>query len=152
MISYFKKKSVFLITFVVLLGFADVALAHHTWFPFSIFFLPIILPVETAYFWFYSNRLLHRKVTPRKILYIIFVASVLDSLFHFFVPFTYTGQDFLVGHLLACLIISVIIDWVIYIPFFRKNGLGIWNLLRISFIGNTLSYGVIVSLLSLRFF
>jgi len=59
-----------------------------------------------------------------------------------FIPlYRYTAENLMwIG---LAFIFSVFIEWEIYIPFFRKVNIKILDLLKISFVGNLITYAIL---------
>ena len=148
------NKEIFRLTIVIFFVLPGIALADvaTSWFEVSLPFLLIIPFIEAYYFRFYSNVVLKLQIKFGRILGAIFIANIVTSLAGFitsFLAFTYNvswivswrrDYEFPVAVVGLALLFSSLIEWVIYIPCFRKSNIRIFDLLRISFVGNVISH------------
>lgn len=141
--GFIEDKKFFLLAIASSLVLPETALADvlSVWTEETIKLSPIIYFSEVVYFWFYTERLLHRYIGIGKILLIVCIANVVTAALGSF----YSGRFGLypVRAVGIALLFSVLIEWVIYISFLRKHNIGAFTLLRISFIGNLISHSII---------
>ena len=130
------KKLIFLVSFLLLLLpfiSADVIV------PFSlqtIFFFPFILVVEVIVFWLLSNKVFKINVNFWKSLLIILAANVVTSFIGTFILYDYL--NFVI--LLIAFILSVFVEFGVYLLFFIKKKIKKISLLWISLVANFLTY------------
>lgn len=99
-------------------------------------FYPLFLIVELILFWLLANRVFSIKVSFWKSLLIVAVANIVTSLMGTFIP---SYRDF-TGPILTAFILSVIVEFGIYLLFFIKKDVKRINLFWISGLVNLVSY------------
>jgi len=107
--------------------------------PFSVVtipFYPIFLVVELILFWLLANKVFSIKIGFWKSLLIVAVANIVTSLIGTFIP---AYRDF-TGPILIAFILSVIVEFIIFLLFFIKKDVKRINLFWISGIVNIVSY------------
>ena len=104
--------------------------------------IPFIILIEAFAFWLLSNKVIKVPIGFWKIILVTFVANIVTSLLGTFIPlYRYTAENLMwIG---LAFIFSVFIEWEIYIPFFRKVNIKILDLLKISFVGNLITYAIL---------
>lgn len=133
--------------FLVLPQTALASIRYH-WLPTSFAYWPIILITEFVYFWFYTNILLNRRISILKISLAIILSNFI-TLFCIAPGLTYS-YTVTIGFILFVFIVFTFIKWGFYILIImptRKSGIGIFDLLRISFIANAMTIATISLLL-----
>jgi hypothetical protein len=110
--------------------------------------IPFIILIEAFVFWLLANKVIKVPIDFWKLILVTLVANIVTSLLGTFIPlYRYTAENLmLIG---IAFVFSVFIEWGIYIPFFRKVNIKISDLLKISFVGNLVTY-TILALLQLR--
>jgi len=106
--------------------------------------IPFIILIEAFAFWLLANKVIKVPIGFWKLILITLVANIVTSLLGTFIPiyYGYTGAENLMWIGVA-LVFSVFIEWGIYIPFFRKVNIKILDLLKISFVGNLITYAIL---------
>ena len=109
---------------------------------FTIPLIPIIVIIEAVIFWEIANKNIKVPIGFRKLILVIFIANIVTSLVGIIIPiYQYTSTNLIwIG---VAFVLSVFIEWGIYIPFFRKVTIKIIDLLRISFVANLITYAII---------
>lgn len=104
--------------------------------------LPFIILVEAFVFWILVNRVLKVKTGFLKLILVTFVANIVSSMVGAFIPFIMYTYEWALNLTQICIayFASVFIEWVVYIPFFRKADIKRFDLLKISFAVNLASY------------
>ncbi len=104
--------------------------------------IPFIVLIEAFVFWLLVNKVIKVPIGFWKIILVTFVANIVTSLLGTFIPlYRYTAENLMwIG---LAFIFSVFIEWGIYIPFFRKVNIKILDLLKISFVGNLITYAIL---------
>ncbi len=137
------KKKIFLIFFTFLflpqLASADVIV------PLSILtipLIPIIVIIEAVIFWEIANKNIKVPIGFWKLILVTLIANIVTSLLGIIIPiYQYTSTNLIwIG---VAFVLSVFIEWGIYIPFFRKVTIKIIDLLRISFVANLITYAIL---------
>ncbi len=115
--------------------------------PFSIYtfsFFPYIILSETLVFWLLANKVIKVPIGIWRLLLITLVANLLTSFLGTFIPLhKVTRSDLRLVTAIAFLP-TVLIEYLIYIPFLRKFKITTLNLLYISFVVNLVSYTLLV--------
>jgi len=113
------------------------------------YFLLVVF-IEALYFSLLANMLLKLKIKIPRILLAVLVANFVTYLFGILVPFYNDrgaeGHGLLITTIFA-LTISAFIEWLVYLPFFRKDSIDGLNLFRISFVGNAFTHVLIALIL-----
>ena len=137
------NKLLFLIIFTILLlpqlASADVIfpLSFHT-----IPLFPLIVIIEAVIFWEIANKYLKVPIGFWKLILVTFIANIATSLLGTFIPiYKHTSENLI--WIVVAFVLSVFIEWGIYIPFFRKIAIKTIDLLNISFVGNLITYAII---------
>ena len=121
--------------------FADVGMSWSDE-PSGLFLFPIIICAESIYFWFYTNRLLKCGIRLWMILLNILTANIVSTAVGSILAIEYVpksdGAIIIYGYLP-----SVLLEWGIYNLFCVKVSIGTVDLLRISFVGNMITYTII---------
>lgn len=106
--------------------------------------IPLIVLIEAFVFWLLVNKVIKVRIGFWKLILVALIANIVTSLLGTFIPlYRYAaGNLILIG---VAFVFSVFIEWEIYIPFFRKVNIKIFNLLKISFVGNLITYAILVS-------
>ena len=135
-----------ILTYLLLLKVASADIALPLSF-YTIPLIPVIVLIEVFIFWLVANKVKNISIGFWKLVLIIFIANIVTSLLGTFIPL----YRFIIENLIwigVAFILSVIIEWIIYLLFFRKSSIRILDLLTISFFGNFFSY-VLLTLLQL---
>jgi hypothetical protein len=106
---------------------------------FTVPLLPVIIIVEALVFLLASRKWLRVKIGFRRILIAMVVANFVTSLLGTFIPL----YKYVVGNLLwiaIALFLSVIVEWAICIPFFRRFRLRRLSLLALCSMTNLATY------------
>ena len=105
--------------------------------------IPLIILIEAFAFWLLANKVIKVSIGFWKLVLITFVANIVTSLLGTFIPlYKYTAENLIwIG---IAFVFSVFIEWGIYIPFFRKVNIKLLDLLKISLVGNLITYAIIV--------
>lgn len=137
------NKVLFLILFAILLlpqlASADVIVPLSF---LTIPLIPLIVIIEAVIFWEIVNKIIKVPVGFWKLILVTFIANIVISLLGTLIPiYKYTSENLIwIG---VAFVLSVFIEWGIYIPFFRKVAIKTIDLLRISFIGNLITYAIL---------
>ncbi len=99
-------------------------------------FYPLFLIVELIFFWLLANKVFSIKISFWKSLLIVAVANIVTSLIGTFIP---TYRDF-TGPILIAFILSVVVEFIVFLLFFIKKDVKKINLFWISGIVNLVSY------------
>jgi len=104
--------------------------------------IPFIILIEAFAFWLLANKVIKVPIGFWKLILITLVANIVTSLLGTFIPlYRYTAENLMwIG---VAFVFSVFIEWGIYIPFFRKVNIKILDLLKISFVGNLITYAIL---------
>ena len=131
---------IFIILFLPQLASADVIIPLSF---LTIPLIPLIVIIEAVTFWEIANKIIKVPIGFWKLILVIFIANIVTSLLGTFIPmYKYTSENLIwIG---VAFVLSVFIEWGIYIPFFRKNTIKIIDLLKISFVGNLITYAILV--------
>jgi hypothetical protein len=110
--------------------------------------IPIIILIEAFVFWILANKWLKIQTGFWKLILVTLVANLVTSLLGTFIPlYRYTAENLMwIG---VAFVFSVLIEWAIYIPFFRKVNIRIFDLLKISLMTNLATYIPIAILIGL---
>ena len=132
---------------------ADIPTGLYNELGFSYFLLVVF--IEALYFSLFAKVLLKLQIKFRQIVLAVLVANSVTYLFGILLPFYNDkgaiGHGLLITTIFA-LVISAFIEWIVYLPFFRKGGIGKWNLLRISLVGNAFTHALVAVILRFKFF
>ena len=107
--------------------------------------IPFIILIEAFVFWLLANKVIKVPIGFWKLILVTLVANIVTSLVGTFVPLYRHITENLIWIGVAFLF-SVFIEWGIYIPFFRRVNIKILDLLKISFIGNLITYTILAFL------
>jgi hypothetical protein len=110
--------------------------------------IPFIILIETLVFWLMANKLMKIKVGFWKSLLIVAIANLATSLIGTIIPL----YKYAIGNLIwigIAFILSVFIEWAIYLPFFWKNKVKKTDLLKLSLAGNFITYTILAVLQSI---
>jgi len=116
--------------------------------PLSFVTIPLIsfiVLIEAFVFWLLANKVIKVPIGFWKLILVTLVANIVTSLLGTFIPL-YRN---IIGNLIwigVAFLFSVFIEWGIYIPFFRRVNIKILDLLKISFIGNLITYTILAFL------
>jgi hypothetical protein len=112
-------------------------------------FIPFIILIEAFVFWLLVNKWIKIQTGFWKLILVVLVANIVTSLLGTFVPiYRYTAANLMwIG---VAFVFSIFIEWGIYVPFFRKADIRIFDLLKISFIVNLATYIPIAIFIGLR--
>lgn len=114
---------------------------------FTIPLLPIIIAIEALAFLLASRRWLHARIGIWRILIAMVVANVATSLLGTFIPlYRYVSENLL--WIAIALVLSVVAEWGIYIPFFKRFESRLSRLLALSLMTNLATYIPIALLLA----
>lgn len=122
-----------LILFIVPLVSANIAM------PFSeriVYLLPLVIVIETICFYLLSNKSFNIKIGVGKSFIIITLANILTSAFGTFMPI----HIFAPFALIIAFILSVIIEFLVYLMLFFKEDVKKKSLFSISLTTNIISY------------
>jgi len=113
--------------------------------------IPFIILIEAFVFWLLANKVIKVPIGFWKLILVTLVANLVTSLLgtFVFIPLYRNITENLIWIGIA-FVFSVFIEWGVYIPFFRKVSIKIFDLLKISFVGNLISYAIILAFLQLR--
>ena len=109
---------------------------------FTLFLIPAIIISEVFVFWLWANKILQIQIKFLKLLLVVLVANCITGIGKFFYTFISDMGYSDLTWISVFFIGIVLIEWGIY-THFRKI-IKIFDLLKISFIGNLLSLGVAV--------
>lgn len=104
--------------------------------------IPFIIIIEAVAFWLLANKVIKVPIVFWKLILVTLVANIVTSLLGTFIPlYKFAAQNLMfIG---VAFIFSVIIEWGVYIPFFRKINIKILDLLKISFVVNLITYAIL---------
>jgi hypothetical protein len=139
------KKNYFVSSILVFLLLPEVVSGDVAW-PLSIYtipLIPVIVLIEALVFWLIANIVLKDQIGFWKIILVILIANIITSLLGTFIPLSrFTIDNFIwIG---VTFLFSVLIEWVIYLQLFKKIIIKNLDLLAISFVGNTITYTLLV--------
>jgi hypothetical protein len=139
------KKNYFVLSILVFLLLPEVVSADVAW-PLSIYtipLIPVIVLIEALVFWLIANIVLKDQIGFWKIILVILIANIITSLLGTFIPLSrFTIDNFIwIG---VTFLFSVLIEWVIYLQLFKKIIIKNLDLLAISFVGNAITYTLLV--------
>jgi len=101
--------------------------------------IPFIILIEAFVFWLLVNKWIKVQTGFWKLILVVLVANLVTSLLGTFVPlYRYTAENLM--WIDVAFVFSIFIEWGLYIPFFRKANIKIFDLLKISFIVNLATY------------
>lgn len=106
-------------------------------------FFAISFLIETFIFWMFTGK---SGVSFGKSLLVTFVANVTTALMMFFISFWSNTEINLVWYLIAYGV-AVLIEWLVFIPFFYTKDTHGFKLWLISLVANTVTYTLIGFLL-----
>lgn len=124
--------------------------------------IPVITLIEAFIFWLFINKIFKVQVGFWKSLLITFVANIVTSLIGTFIPFenpfiyeshvvdalppTTTGLIIIISRIAwgIIFILTVLIEWVVYIIMLKKTTARKIDLLKISFVANFVTYALIL--------
>ena len=100
---------------------------------------PFIIVIETFVFWLLIHKWLKIQTGFWKLILVVLVANGVTSLLGTYVQFyEYAAENLL--WISIAFVLSVFIEWGLYVPFFRKANVKRLDLLKISFIVNLATY------------
>jgi hypothetical protein len=104
--------------------------------------IPFIVLIEAFVFWILVNKVIKVKTGFLKLVLVALVANVVTSIVGAFFPlFIYTAAwMWNLTWIGIAYLVSVFVEWAIYIPFFRKVDIKRFDLLKISFAVNLATY------------
>jgi len=118
--------------------------------------LPIIILIEAFIFWWFINKIFKVKVSFWKSLLITFVANMVTSLIGAYLPLILftpdTGPESILIIEGITFVLTVFIEWMVYIIFMKKTTAKKFDLLKISFVANFVTYALITLLFSNEIF
>ena len=121
--------------------FADVIL------PLTLYTLPIIpgiIAIEAVLFWLLAAKWLKVQARFLKVLLAVVAANLLSSMVGMLIPiYKFVLQN--VAWLAIAFVLSVFLEWGVYILFFRKGLIRIVDLLKISCAVNAATYGILIA-------
>lgn len=140
-------KKLFSLTMLSFLVFPQIVLADVIVPLSSITFplIPFIILIETLVFWLLANKFFKFRVGFWKSLLVVVIANLATSLLGTIIPL----YKYAIGNLIwigITFVLSVFIEWAVYIPFFRKTKIKLTDLLKISFAGNFITYAILAAL------
>ncbi len=101
--------------------------------------IPLIILAESLYLYFVLRKRLSFKNKGLKITLIVSLANLTTSLFGTFIPlYKYSAENLI--WILVAYFLTVFIEWLIYLPFFRKENLTKGQLLKYSAWANLITY------------
>ncbi len=109
---------------------------------------PVIVAVETLILFLWLTKRLRVSVGILRSILTVLAANLVTSLIGTFIP-TYRQFE---GNLVAlgvAFVLSVFIEWAVYIPFFLKISVRRRDLLKISILANLVSYGILAALFAI---
>lgn len=112
------------------------ALAH------SIPLFLIIVLIEACAFWLLANKIIKVRIGFWKMLLITLVANIVTSLLGTLITI-YKSIEASATIIGIAFVLSVFIEWIIYIPFFKKTNINKLDLLKISFASNLITYAIL---------
>jgi len=139
------KRNYFILSILAFLLLPEVVSADVAW-PLSIYtipLIPVIVLIEALIFWSIANKVLKVRIGFWKIILVTLIANIITSLLGTLIPLSrFTVDNFIwIG---VTFVFSVLIEWVIYILFFKKVIIKNLDLLAISLAGNAITYALLV--------
>ena len=115
----------------------------------NILLLPLIVIAESVLLWVLINRFLRYYFGFWKSLLVVLPANIITSVTGTFIELFSYGfyQDMGIGFFFFSFFLSFVIEWAVYLAFFRKSGLSRLKLLQLSFYVNIVSYVLLFLLL-----
>ena len=99
--------------------------------------VPAII-IEIFVFWLMANKVFKAQAKTWKMILAVGIANIATSLLGTFIPlYKYVAENLI--WVAIAFVLSVFIEWLIYIPFFRKT-IKIRSLLGISLVANLITY------------
>jgi len=112
-------------------------------------FLPVIILIEALVFLILARKWLRVAVGFRRVLRVMALANVVTSFAGTVVPlYRYVATN--LAWIAAAFLASVLIEWVIYLPFFRRARLRKRSLLALALATNLATYVPLATLFALR--
>ena len=111
-------------------------------------FLPGMFLIDALVFYFLANRKFRLAVPLWKIFTLVLLANGFSAVIGYFIPVSHHKINSAMWALLF-LIITVILEWALYLPFFQRKKVTSDHLLIISFTGNIITFLLIVLYLML---
>lgn len=111
--------------------------------------IPLIVLVEAVVFWLLASKVMKIKVGFWKIIWAVLTANIATSLLGTFIPFSLVLPYFPYGYnsdliwIGIAFVLSVFVEWGIYIPFFKRININASNLIAISLAGNFITYALL---------
>ncbi len=107
--------------------------------------IPLIILIEAFLFWLLINKIFGFSAGFWKSLLVVLVANIVTSITGTFIEVVSYSfyNNITLAFLLLTFAMSVVIEWGIYLPFFRKNHIRKTNLLKLSIMVNAVSYAII---------
>ncbi len=115
----------------------------------SLYYIPFLLPIvliEFFIFRVFCNKQLPKRPTAKKIFGAVVTVNLASALLGLVLP-GFRSSTQLLRTLTMAFFASVFVEGIAYIPFFKNFKLSILRLFSISFIGNSLTYLMMASLL-----
>ena len=105
--------------------------------------IPLIILIEACVLWVWATKFVKVHVGFWKSILVTSVANMATSLLGTFIPlYKHFGENLMwIGVAFA---FSVLIEWRIYLPFFRRVNIGTSDLLKVALIGNFITYAILV--------
>jgi len=111
---------------------------------YTVGFYPYIILSETLVFWVLVNKVIKVRIGIWRLLLATLVANLVTSFLGNFIPtHKFTHADYILLIVFAYLP-TVLIEFLIYLPFFRKIKIKTLYLLYISFAANFVSYALLI--------
>jgi len=109
--------------------------------------IPVIVLIEVLVFWLIARKA-KVPVGFLRLVLATFAANIATSVVGTLIPlYRYTAQN-LIGIGIA-FVVSVLVEWRLYVLFFRKTRILIPYLLKVSFLGNLITYAIVTAILLL---
>jgi hypothetical protein len=125
-----------------------------------LYVLPFIILIELLAIMVIARAVLKANLRLYTMLVAVFVANVIaaavgtavdillevsDAYAYVYTTLTPTYSNTAVVWIILAFVLSLLIEWRVYVRFFRRSGLGERNLFRLSLVGNTITYLIIAS-------
>ncbi len=114
--------------------------------PLSLYTMPIIpfiILIEACVLWVWADKFVKVHVGFWKSILVTSVANMATSLLGTFIPL-YKFLDENLKWIGVAFAFSVLIEWGIYLPFFRRARMGTSDLLSAALVGNIITYAIVV--------
>jgi general secretion pathway protein G len=155
-----QMKGMMVLTILYLFLFPRLASADYA-APFSLYtipIIPIIIGIETLVIWCAFKKKYNIKHIMITLLKFVSLANIFTSLMGTLFPI-YMFHKYNLLNISICFILSLLIEWIIYIPCFRKYSMKfskipfstyLSDLLKVTFVANLITYVLIASFVSVH--